>query len=102
MEMERKTVAIRCASLLGAVFFVVFGSNIGDGRFCLGDWIFELLGIPAWSVGTKGLHYPGVIGVIAAALLFYLFASTTRDKSKTMANLILGTVLAAYLMNAMI
>jgi len=100
--MEKKTLAVRFASLLGAAFFVLFGSNIGPHRFCLGDRIFGLLGIPAWSKGTQGLHYPGVIGMIAAALLFYVFASTTRDKSKTMANLILGTVVAMYLINAMI
>ena len=100
--MEKKTLTVRCVSLLGAAFFVIFGSNIGQNRFCLGDWIFGLLGIPAWSKGTQGLHYPGIIGIIAAALLFYVFASTTRNKSKTMANLILGTVVAMYLLNAMI
>lgn len=99
--MEKKTLTVRCVSLLGAAFFVIFGSNIGKNRFCLGDWIFSLLGIPAWSRGTQGLHYPGIIGIIAAALLFYVFASTTRNKSKTMANLILGTVVAMYLLNAM-
>lgn len=89
-SMEKKTLAIRCISLLSAAFFVVFGSNIGESRFCLGDRIFAMLGIPAWSKGTQGLHYPGVIGILAAALLFYVFASTTRNKSKTIANLILG------------
>ena len=98
----KKTLAVRCASLLGAAFFVIFGSNIGQRRFCLGDRIFDLLGIPVWSKGTQGLHYPGIIGIIAAALLFYVFASTTRNKSKTMANLILGTVVAMYLLNAML
>jgi len=98
----KKTLAVRCASLLGAAFFVIFGSNIGQRRFCLGDRIFDLLGIPVWSKGTQGLHYPGIIGIIAAALLFYAFASTTHDKRKTMANLILGTVIAMYLINAMI
>lgn len=100
--MEKKTLAVQCVSLLGASFFVIFGSNIGQRRFCLGDRIFGLLGIPAWSRGTQGLHYPGIIGIIGVALLFYVFASTTRDKSKTMANLILGTVVAMYLINAMI
>ncbi len=100
--MEKKTLAVRCVSLLGAAFFAIFGSSIGQHRFCLGDRIFDLLGIPAWSRGTQGLHYPGIIGMIAAVLLFYVFASTTHDKSKTMANLILGTVIAMYLINAMI
>ena len=100
--MEKKTFAVRCISLLSAAFFVVFGSNIGENRFCLGDQIFKRLGIPAWSKGTQGLHYPGVIGIIAAALLFYLFASTTRDKSKTMAYLILGTIVVMYMINVLI
>lgn len=100
--MEKKTIMTRIISLLGAVFFVGFGSNIGDARFCLGDRIFAMLGLPAWSEGTQGLHYPGVIGLAGAAFCFYLFASTTQKPSKTVANLILGTILLMYFVNGLI
>jgi len=102
MERKTKLLAVRCVSLLCAAFFVVFGSNLGDSRFCLGDEIFAALGLSAWSKGDQGLHYPGVIAFIAVALFFYLFASTTGDRGKTMSRLILGTVLAAYFINALI
>jgi len=100
--MEKKTLVTRCVSLLCAAFFVVFGSNIGEGRFCLGDWIFGKLGIPAWSKGTQGLHYPGIICLIAVTVCFYLFASTTSNPKKTVAKLILGTVLLFYFISGLL
>lgn len=100
--MEKKTIMKRGISLLGAAFFVVFGSNLGKDRFCLGDRIFAMLGIPAWSKGTQGLHYPGILSLIAVSVLFYLFASTTKQPSKTVANLILGTILLLYFISGLI
>jgi len=100
--MEKKTLVTRCVSLLCAGFFVVFGSNIGNDRFCLGDQIFSWLGIPAWSKGTQGLHYPGIISLIAVTACFYVFASTTKNPKKTVANLILGTVILFYFISSLI
>ena len=97
--MEKKTLAVRCASLLGAAFFSIFGSNIGQRRFCLGDRIFDLLGIPAWSRGTQGLHYPAIIALIGTPFFFWLFASTTRDRKKTMGNLLVGTVALMWVLS---
>ena len=37
--MEKKIIVRRILSLSGALFFLLFGANLGSGRFCLGDWI---------------------------------------------------------------
>lgn len=44
------------------IFGVVFGINWNKTGFCLGDLLLSPLGLPAWSQGTQGLHYPGIIG----------------------------------------
>lgn len=100
--MEKKTTVRRVTSLTGALLFLAFGANLGPDRFCLGDWILNSLGLPAWSKGTQGLHYPGIVAVIAVPVCFYLFAATTREPKKTMGKLILGTVLGLYFLSQII
>ena len=36
---------------------VLFSCNL-PGGFCLGDAIFSLAGLSAWSAGSSGLHSP--------------------------------------------
>ena len=81
----------RVTYLLLAVFFLAFGIT-WDNRFCLGDVILGAVGLPAWSQGTQGLHYPAIFALIGTPLFFYLFAATTKNPKKTMSNLIVGTV----------
>lgn len=42
---------------------LLMGITWNSARFCLGDQLFAALGLPAWSNGTSGLHYPAVVGV---------------------------------------
>lgn len=102
MKEKTRLLIIRWAAFLGGALCLVFGANLGSSRFCLGDQIFSALGLPVWSGGTQGLHYPGILGLIGAGICFYLFACTTKDKSKTMAYVILGAILAAALLNRLI
>ena len=89
----------RIASLAGALFFLLFGANLGAGRFCLGDQILTGLGLPAWSKGTQGLHYPGIIALVGIVLCFYSFSATTKDPKKTTAWLIAGRIALLYAEN---
>ena len=100
-ETDRKTLIKRIVYLLLAALFLVFGIT-WDNRFCLGDVILNAVGLPAWSKGTQGFHYPAIPAMIGSLVFFYLFAATTPDKSKTMAKLILGTIVVSYLINALI
>jgi len=92
MEENRKNWIWRIISGAVGAFFLIFGSNIGPGRFCLGDRILTVLGLPVWSKGTQGLHYAGVIGIVGALISFWFFAGTTKDPKKTIAWLLVGYV----------
>lgn len=48
-------------------FGIIFGSTWNSIGFCLGEYIFSTVGIPVWSGGTNGVHYPGMLG------LFFVF-----------------------------
>ena len=96
--MDKKTV-IRMTSLIAALFFLIFGANLGPGRFCLGDWILSSMGLPAWSEGTQGLHYSGFLGLVGLMVSFYFFSATTKDPGKTTAGLILGSIVVMAVLN---
>lgn len=98
--MDRKIWIRRSIYLLLAAFCLAFGIT-WDNRFCLGDVLLNRVGLPAWSQGTQGLHYPAIPAIIGTLVFFYLFASTTRDSKKTMGNLIVGTVGLMWLLSLM-
>ena len=100
--MEKKVLGQRIVSLAGALLFLLFGANLGEGQFCLGDRILTMLGLPAWSRGTQGLHYPGIIAVVGLMLSFSFFSATTKNPGKTTAWLILGTVVGMYFLSKII
>ena len=98
----KKNIWKRILSMLCAVFFFAFGCDLGETGFCLGDVIMDYLGIPAWSKGTQGIHYPAIVGLIGLTAAFYVFASTTKDPKKTMGNLLLGTVALLSLLSMLV
>ena len=100
--MEKKIRVQRIVSLVSALFFLLFGANLGEQRFCLGDQILNGLGLSAWSQGTQGLHYPGILGLIGIVVSFYFFSTTTKNPGKTTAWLILGMVLGMYFLSKII
>ena len=92
MEEKNRNVWIRRGIyLLLAALCLAFGIT-WENRFCLGDVILGAVGLPTWSQGTQGLHYPAIFALIGTPLFFYLVASTTKDTKKTMSRLLIGTV----------
>ena len=89
-EKNRKIWVKRGIYLPLAVFCLAFGITWKD-RFCLGDIILNAMGLPAFSQGTQGLHYPAIPSLIGTLIFFYLFAATTKEPKKTMSNLIVWT-----------
>ena len=100
--MEKKIRVQRIVALASTLVFVLFGANLGEQRFCLGDWILTSLGLPAWSQGTQGLHYPGIFALMGIVVSFYFFSTTTKNPGKTTAWLILGMVLGMYFLSKII
>ena len=96
--MKKKSI-LRSIALIGALFFLIFGANLGPSRFCLGDWMLNSVGLPAWSQGTQGLHYPGIISLVGLVVCFYFFSATTKDPRKTTASLIMGSILLMMILN---
>ena len=71
---------IRITAIILILFGVVFGSSWGKMKNCFGDYIFSLVGIPAWSNGSIGTHYPGLIGLILIVIGIGVLNSTLTKK----------------------
>lgn len=100
-EKDGNVLVKRIVYLLLAGFSLAFGITWKD-TFCLGDIILNAVGLPAWSQGTTGLHYPAIPSLIGTLIFFYLFASTTKDHKKTMSNLIVWTVVVLAVLTKLI
>ncbi len=56
------------------VFFALtFGITWKKQGFCLGDWMLNALGLPAWSQGTQGFHYTVLLTVLLLLLALFLY-----------------------------
>ena len=68
-----------------AVFLIILGLVLGvtykDG-LCVGDNLFTALGLPAWSNGTTGTHYPAVVGSVIILIGIGLFNYTLQTKAR--------------------
>ena len=54
----------RIAGILLLLFGLFFGGTIQSRQYCFGDIVFSALGLPSWSNGTAGTHYPAIVGII--------------------------------------
>lgn len=81
---DMKILSIRIVSVFLACFAIIFGGSWNRTGFCFGDSIFTSLGLPIWSNGISGTHYPAVIGIVLLFLSFFLFACTTEHKARTL------------------
>lgn len=79
-----KILSLRIVSVFLACFAIIFGGSWNKTGFCLGDSLFTSLGLPIWSDGISGTHYPAVIGIVLLFLSFFLFAYTTEHKARTL------------------
>jgi hypothetical protein len=50
------------APILLMIFAGLIGQSLPSG-FSLGDKLFNLVGLPAWSNGQVGLYYPGILAL---------------------------------------
>ncbi len=69
----------------GAVLIIlgtVFGGTWKSKAFCLGDHVFSALGIPVWSNGTKGTHYPGIVSLFVILIGIGILNTTLSKKER--------------------
>ena len=81
--MSKKHIIVsRIVAVLLIALGLVLGVTWNRERFCIGDGLFSLLGLSAWSKGTSGVHYPAVIGsviiLVGIGLLNYTLGKKTR------------------------
>lgn len=82
MDKEKKLIYRICGIvmlLLGLILAVTWNRT----GFCLGDHIFVALGLPSWSKGAAGLHYPAVVGSLIALCGIGMTNLTLQKKSRT-------------------
>ena len=63
-------------------FGLVLGVNWGSAKVCFGDRIFLALGLPAWSKGTSGTHYPAIVGSCFILVGIGVFNSALQEKTR--------------------
>lgn len=64
-------------------FGIIFGSTWNSIGFCLGEYIFSTVGLPVWSGGTGGIHYPGIIGLAFILIGTGIWNTTLSKKTRT-------------------
>ena len=69
---------IIAAALIG--IGLALGVTWTPDKFCLGDRLFLALGLPAWSNGTTGAHYPAIVGSIFLLIGIGFANSTLPEK----------------------
>ena len=69
----------RGIALLLFVVGVILGVTWNRTGFCVGDRLFEACGLPAWSKGTTGTHYPAIVGTVFMLAGIGFFNSTLKQ-----------------------
>ena len=98
MNNEKKTIA-----RIIAIFIIVLGATLGvtwnRTGFCIGDSIFHALGLPVWSNGITGSHYPAIVGSVFILVGISAINYTLQKKERY---LVWMTVIAFFVVLKMV
>ncbi len=92
-------------SLLLVMLAVLWSCNLSlfDGK-CLGDYVLNSLGVPAWSNGDTGIHYSVYYSLILLIPAFILGNKKPSDLfaafGKWLSGIMLSIMLIAFLFMA--
>ena len=78
---KQQIITHRIIAVLLIVLGLVLGVTWTKTGFCIGDNIFTALGLPAWSKGTSGTHYPAIIGSIGILIGIGALNCTLQKKT---------------------
>ena len=76
MGKRKKLIAAFILTGLGLVLGVYWNSE----KFCIGDELFSAWGLPIWSNGTTGTHYPAIAGIVLILIGTTLFNLAVTEK----------------------
>ena len=79
---KEKKLTTRIIAILMIASGVVLGVTWNSAKFCIGDNIFNALGLPAWSNGTNGAHYPAILGSVLILAGIGLLNNTLQKKAR--------------------
>ena len=79
---KRNAWVCRGIALLLFAVGVVLGVTWNKTGFCVGDRLFDACGLPAWSEGTSGTHYPAIVGTVFLLIGIGLFNFTLEQKAR--------------------
>ena len=77
---KRNVIILRCVCIAFMLFSVAISVCIRG--YCWGDHVFAALGFPAWSNGSQGIHYPGIIAILLLVLSCGVFAATFQKRKQ--------------------
>lgn len=81
--MNKTHIRLRQSIAAGLILLgLVLGVNWPPAGRCLGDTLFRMAGLPVWSQGTTGTHYPGVLGIILIISGITAVNSTPEKRSR--------------------
>ena len=92
-----KKLVNRTISVLLIISGLAFGVTWNPTKYCLGDEIFNALGLSPWSNGFSGTHYPAVIGIFITLAGMIVLSLTLNKKARTW--LWIAIVLLCLLLN---
>lgn len=72
----------RISAIVLIILGIVFGGTWSSTRFCLGDNIFSVFGLPAWSKETSGTHYPAIVGMVIILIGAGVLNTTLSKKAR--------------------
>ena len=85
--------------ILAAVLMIlgiVLGVTWNSTGLCVGDNIFLALGLPAWSNGTSGTHYPAILGAFLIMIGAGVLNTTFQKKNRAWVWVIVVFVLIVF------
>ena len=81
MAVDKKLIK-RILAIALIILGIAFGFTWGSTGACFGDKMFSALGLPVWSNGAEGTHYPAVVGMIMALMGIGVFNTTLSRKAR--------------------
>lgn len=93
-----KNWTLRIVGIAICILGLLFGGTINRFNFCLGDKVFSALGLPTWTNGTTGTHYPAIIGLIIILVGIALVNYTLQKRNRIVIWVI--TVLMLVVLNS--
>ena len=91
---RRSKICMRIGCIALLLFAIAFGMTWKKTGYCWGDSLFAAIGLPAWSNGTQGTHYVGILVLVLVLVAIAGFAYTTRDRQRTLRYWMVGAVAA--------